>query len=78
MVTTDTVHVAPAANVPLANVMLPGLPVLVTVPPPHCGEAGAVETVTPVGNVSLKATLERLELAFGLVIVKVNVLVAPV
>ncbi len=74
MVTTDTVHVPPAANVPLANVILPE--VLVTVPP-HCGEIGAVETVTPTGNVSLKPIPERLELAFGLVIVNVNVLVAP-
>ena len=70
-----TVQEPPAASDPLARVMLPDVEVTV---PPHCDELGAVETVSPVGNVSVNPTPERPEPALGLVIVNVSVLVPPV
>ena len=65
---------APAASVPPLNEIVRGA--VVDNVPPHC-EDDPVETVRPLGKVSVKLTPVKATPVFGLVSVNVNVEVAP-
>jgi hypothetical protein len=74
---TLIVQVPLAASVPPVSAILEPPPVAVAVPAGHVVEAfGVAATVTPVGNVSVRATLESATApgtVFGIVIVSVDV-----
>jgi hypothetical protein len=77
VVTTETVQLPPAERLPPLNVILPELEDTV---PPHCGVVGIEKRVRfagDVGNVSVNPTPDNAVPAFGFVIVKVSVLLAP-
>jgi hypothetical protein len=74
VVTMVTVQLPPGEILPPLNVTLVDVEETV---PPHCEAAGVAERRRFAGKLSVKATPDKAVPAFGLVMVKVSVLVPP-
>ena len=76
---TENVQEAPAAKVAPERVTLPEPATAVIVPPPQLPVRPllGVDTTRPAGSVSVKATPVNARAAFGLLIVKLKVVVSP-
>ncbi len=75
---TEKVQLAAPASVAVARLTLEAPAVAVMVPPPQLPvSAFGVETTSPAGKVSVKATPARLPVAFGFVTVKLRLVLPP-